>query len=186
MMPLTKEQKKIIYFAITAALFLFLFWFFVYSPQIKRFHLIKEQIKDADTRILEISSIFGGKDLGEAAGDMQMQLKKIENQLSNREETAMNILSEAAKKLNIEIKNFNSSHTHPVESGVSGRLIEELPITLNLTGEFMAINKYLDILMSNPELLVKVRELKIQGSGEGRIYLEAVLGISVYLSKDIL
>ncbi len=183
MMLLTKEQKKIICFAAIAALFLFLFWFFLYSPQLRQFHSIKEQIRNADKQILEINNIFGGKDLGEAAGDMERQLKKIKNQMPKKEEAAINILSEAAKNLNIEIKSFNSSSPRLVESGVSACVIEELPITLNLTGEFMAINRYLDIIRSNPALLVKIRELKIQGAGEGKAYLDAVLGISVYLNN---
>lgn len=186
MISLSKEQRKIIYFAVAAAVFLFLFWQFVYSPQIRRLALIKNQLKDADSQILEIKGILQGKDVGEVLKDMEVRLKKIENQLFNKEETVINNLSETAKNLNIEIKNLSSLSRRAIEIPVSGYDIEELPVTLNLAGEFMAINRYLDILRNSPAFLVKVRELKIQGAGEGRVYLEAVLQISVYLFKKIL
>ncbi len=147
--------------------------------------MIKNQLKDADSQILEIKGILQGKDVGEALNGMGAQLNKIESQLLNKEEIVINNLSETAKNLNIEIKNLSSSSRRPIETPVSGYDIEELPITFNLAGEFIAINRYLDILRNNPVFLVRIRELKIQGAGEGQICLEAVLQISVYLFKKV-
>jgi len=54
---------------------------------------------------------------------------------------------------------------------------------MSLSGEYRAIGEYIDVLLNDFPNLVRVRQLNIQGKGEGRPILEADLQISVYLAR---
>lgn len=184
MRQLTNEQKKIIYIALIVLGFLLLFWLFVYAPQARRVASIKERLTEAEAQIIEINRITQGRQLSEAVRDLEVQLKKAETRLPQAEATVISSLSEAAKKLKIEVKGLGSVQKRPVPDRVTGYDIEELPITMKLDGEFRAIGEYLDILRNESGVLIRLRQLNIQSAQEAQPYLEANLQISAYLSKE--
>ncbi|MCX5710060.1 MAG: type 4a pilus biogenesis protein PilO [Candidatus Omnitrophica bacterium] len=182
MKELTKEQKKIIYIALIIAGFILAFVVFVYAPQSKRLAAIRMQLNAAEAQIAEISRITEGKDLNQAVKDLSSKLTAASKTLPPDEESIIASLTEAAKKSKVQINTLDPDDKIKLAQGVAGYDLSELPIKLSLSGEYRAIGEYIDGLLNDFPNLVRVKQLSIQGKGEGRPILDANLQISVYLA----
>lgn len=185
MKELTKEQKKIIYIALIVVSFLFLFRIFVYAPQQRKLAFIKKQLKDAEAQIAEIDRLTAGKELSTAMQDLSAQLQKASSRLLVKDEDVINGLSGRAKKLKIEIKNLDPDDKITLPNRVPGYDAQELPISMNLSCDFKTLGEYLDILRNDLPVLIRIKQLDITGSGEGRANLNITLKISAYLLKEL-
>lgn len=185
MKKLSRKQQKIIGIAIAVIAFIFLFWFFVYVPQSRQLSSKKSKLKEVESQIAQINQIIQGRDLTIVVADLNQQLKKATDKLPFRQEVVINYLSENARNLKIEVKNINLSEKNVQESQIAGYKIEELPVTMNLSCDFRSLGEYLNILRDNQFLLTRVRQLDIEGSGEGKARLNIGLQISIYLAKEI-
>lgn len=182
MKKLSHEQKKIIYIALIIIAFLLLFWIFVYAPQSRKFISINRQLSGAEAEIAQITRVAEGKELSEAIRDLQSRLKKIEINLPSKDGDVINNLSGLARKLKISIKNLDPQDSILLENKVPGYNIEELPVSMQLAGEFKAIGEYLDTLRNDFPVLIQVKQLNIRGKGEGQADLDINLKLSAYLN----
>lgn len=180
---LTNEQKKIIYISAIMALFLFFFWTFVYNPQSKKFSTIKRELTEAEQQIAQIMSIAAGRNLADAVGELNKNLMEVTSMLPAEETTVISSLSQAARRLKIEVKNIIPSGRQVLENKVSGYVIEELPISMSLICEYRVLGEYLNILRNKFPVLVRVKQLDIKGKGEGTPNLDISLQIVTYLAK---
>lgn len=183
MKTLSKEQKKIIYISAIVIVSLLFFWVFVYVPQSRKLVAIKGQISDAEAQIAEINRMAEGKELSLAVRDFQSRLNNIESKLPFKKEDVINSLSEAARKLKIDIKNLALSPEQELSNKIPGYDIEEFPISMNLACDYRALGDYLSILRNTFPVLVRIRQVNIQGRGEGQDVLDIELLISAYLNK---
>ncbi|MDD5005482.1 MAG: hypothetical protein PHS93_03140 [Candidatus Omnitrophica bacterium] len=183
MAKLTKEQKKIIYLGLIAVVFLFLFWFFVYMPQTRRLASIKNELASVESQIAEIIRITEGRELTEAVKDFNTQIIEGANILSFKQEDIISSLLQEARNFKIDVKSITPLARKSLENKIPGFTIEELPISMVLSGEFRDLGEYLNILKNRFPVLIKVRQLDIKGNGEGRAILDATLQISAFLSK---
>jgi Tfp pilus assembly protein PilO len=177
------EQKKIIYISAVGSIFLFSFLVFVYGPQSKKFSAIKKELSQTENQIKEIMGIVGGRDLPEAVRELKTDFIKITAKLPPKENMIISGLSENAKRLNLEVRSISPSGGHLLANAIPGYDIEELPVSLNLVGDYRALGEYLHILRDNPPILIRVRQLEIKGKGEGRSDLDVALQICAYLSR---
>lgn len=181
---LSREQKKIIYISAVGLVFLFSFLVFVYGPQSRKFAAIKRELSQTENQIKEIMSIVGGRDLPQAVRDLKTRLTNTASKLPSKEDVVISNLSENAKKLNLEVKNIIPANKQLLGNRITGYIIEELPISLSLVGDYRALGEYLNILRNNSPILIRVRQLEIKGKGEGRSDLDIALQISAYLSRE--
>ena len=183
MKKLSKEQEKIIYITGIAVVFLALFIVFVYSPQKRRLSDIKKKLDYTESEIAEINRITQGKPLEQAVSDMKLRLKDLTARLPFRVEDVVKNLSDAAREYKVEIKNIAFDAEQKFPAKIPGHNIKELPISMKLSCEYRNIGEYLHKLRADFPILVRVRELAIEGRGEGVPQLEVSLGISAYLSE---
>ena len=184
MKRLTKAQKKILYIASIALSFLFIFWSFVYGPQSRKFSAIKKELNNTEAQIIDILKIAKGKELASDIVELRASLVEAAAKMPAQDEAVIYSLSENAKKLNLEVKNIFPSGRHLLEANISGFDIEEMPISIALSGEYRLIGEYVKRLRDNFPVLISVRGLEIKGKGEAQTYLEATLRLSAYLSKE--
>jgi len=180
---LTREQRKIIYFAAIAVLFLFCFWIFIYRPQNKDLSSIKEELNSIEAQISEITDIAQGRELADVVKDFNLQLKDIESFLSLGEAEIIYNLSQKAGRLGVTVRSIIPSDKHLLENNIFGFEVEELPISMSLSCEYRELGMYLNTLRTNFPALVRIKELSIKGSGEGGPVLDVNLQLCAYLSK---
>jgi len=183
MKRITKEQKKIIYISGIVILALILFWALVHAPQKRRLAAIKSDLQRAEAQIAEISTLMQGRELTEAVQELNLKFKESARLLTPEDEDVIAYLSEEARDLEIEVKDITPSGRQSLQKQVAGFDIEELAISMNLVCEFKELGEYLNTLRDNFPVLIEVRELKVQGEGEGRPALDISLKISAYLAK---
>lgn len=183
MKRLSREQKKIFYVAFVVILFLFLFWSLVYSPQKRAFVNIKKKLISTEAEIAAIKAITQDKPFAEAVREMNNQLSRLVSKLPFREEEVIRALSELAKKLKIEVRNISLLDKQIIPDKISGYEVRELPISMKLSCEFRALGEYLKNLKSDDSILIRLRELNIDGEGEGHVNLNVNLQLSAYLSE---
>jgi len=184
MRELTQEQKKIIYIASIVAGSLLAFIIFVYMPQSKKLGTIRRQLIEADTQIAEIGRITEGKDLNAAVKDLSAKLSVASKILPSDESDVVTKLTDLARRLKLQINTLDPQGDIKSAQGVAGYDLSELPVILSLTGEFRAIGEFLDDLRTDFPALVKVKNLAIQGNGEGRPALSASLEVSAILAQE--
>ena len=181
---LTQEQKKIIYATGALAALVLLFWFFVYVPQHKKLNQLKARLDSTEKQVAEITNIAKGKDLAQVIRDLKSDFTKTINRLPDQDEVAIFILSDSAKKLKIDVKSISPSVARTIEGAILGYQVMELPVTINLSGEYRALGEYLRMLRSSDfPIFVQVRQFSVKGNGEGQLFLGANLQISTYLAK---
>lgn len=183
-LKLTKEQRKIIYISLVVLASLICFWIFIYGPQSRKFTEIKNNLKSTEEQIAGINAITQGKELAEAVKELKTDLIKLAAKFPPGEEVLIQRLSELAKKKGMRLENITPGARKSSGEIVSGYDVEELAITTSLSGEFKALGEYLIALRENFPVLVKIRQINIQGSKEGQVDLSVSLGISAYLAKE--
>jgi len=180
----TREQKKIyIVFAI-GLISVLLFVVFVYIPENKKLNDIKATLKDAESKIEEITNITHGEDLVEVVKNLEEQLIEIENRMPKKPEEIIDDISSEAEKLGIETKSINFSQQKPVEKNIQGYQIMELPIDMKFVCDYRALGEYIKALHSDDfPAVVKIGQIEIKGMGDARPDLEVTLRVIAYLQK---
>lgn len=182
---LTKEDKKNIYASLAAVGFLGVFFVFIYAPQSRRFTEIKNKLKSAESQIVQITRITGGKELAQAVKDLDGQLRAISGKLLPLpdDQEIVNVLSREAKKLKAEIKNIILTEEYPSGIKVPGYQIIELPVSMVLVCEYKALGNYLNVLRDNSHIFLRVKQLTIKGRAVDNPYLDVDLQLSAYLTQ---
>ncbi|MDD5431889.1 MAG: hypothetical protein PHO70_02755 [Candidatus Omnitrophica bacterium] len=183
MKKISKEQRKIIYISGAIIVFLILLLLLVYIPQKNRLQVIKSKLAMAENEIAEINSFSKGKSLPEALRFLNLHLRTIPFKLPEHEEVVVKCLSEEARKLKLEVHDISFSEKTMLLDKIPGYEIEELQITIKLTGGYKALGEYLYNLRNNFPVLIRLRQVNIQGGGEGQFILNISLQISAYLSN---
>jgi len=164
-------------------LFLFCFWIFIYRPQNKDLSSIKEELNSIENQISEIIDLAQGRELADVVKDFNLQFEDIESFLSLREAEIIYNLSQKAGRLGMVVRSIIPSDKHLLENNISGFEVEELTISMSLSCEYRELGMYLNTLKTNFPALVRIKELSIKGSGEGRPVLDVNLQLCAYLSK---
>ena len=180
----TGEQKKII---IAAAIVVFSFlvvWGFIYVPQRNEFLRIKRTIAATEHEIDEIMQIASGKDLAYAIGELRGRLAAVKARLPVSEQVVVSYLSKLAERYHLEMKSVVYASRRTLENRIANTEIEELPVTMQVSGEYRSLGEFLSALENSSELLVSLKQLDVKGNGMGRVDLDISLQLSTYLVKE--
>jgi len=182
MKKLSIEQKKNIYISLAALVFFLLFWIFIYAPQLRRLNALEAELRAADSGIQEITDMAAGRELTQAARDFNQELNRERAKfIFKEEEDVINSLSALAKDTKISITNMDPSQARPVQNKVGGYDLMELPVQLNISGDFASIGGFLEGLRSKFPGLVNLSQIVIKGRGPGQTELEATLQLRAYI-----
>lgn len=182
---LTKEQKKIYIILSFFLVFFLLIIVFIFIPNKKRLQKIDVQVKNKEQEINNIVNLTKGKELSKAVQDLTSELDRIDDNVPLKREEIINILSQTAKDLKIDVKNINFSEKKVLDISVPGYQIEELPISIQLFCEYKSLADYLGIIRNDLPILIKMVKLDVKGKGEGKYGLDVDMQILTYLSKEI-
>lgn len=180
---IVREQNKYIYIGLIIFFLLFCFWFFIYLAEARRFNRIRSESALIENRIEEILSIAKGKNLALAIQGLRVDLTNLRNKLAAGDEAVIYNLSEAAKKSRLTVRSINRGSKQLLENKIPGYIVEELLVSLNLSGEYKEIGEYLRNLKEDFPLLVQVKQIEMKGKGEGQDDLEATLQVGAYLCR---
>ncbi len=184
MKRLTKQQQQIIYIAAGALVFIMLFWVFIYAPASRKLSQIKQKLIFTEKQIADITSITQGRELSEVMTKFNKDLSKLAAKLPMRQEAAMNYLSDIARKCNIDVKNMVLAGKQVIKDKIPGLEIDEIPISMTLSGDFRSLGDFLNLLTNDESVLTILKKIDVAGSGEGRTKLDINLRVSAYLAKE--
>lgn len=181
---ITKEQKKILYISVIVLVSFVLYLSLIHKPQGRKLLDIRKDLASTENQIADILNLAKGDELTVAVKKLKTDLDKAHSQFPQGEEKVIRRLSDEASRLKIKVKNITSSGAKTLDGEVGGRNIDELFISMNLSCEYRQIGDYLDALINNFPILIKVSQLEIKGVGEGVPELDIDLKLSAYLSKE--
>ena len=182
MKKLSIEQKKNIYIALAALAFFLIFWIFIYAPQLRRLNALEAELKGAESGIQEITDMAAGKELAQVALDFSEELSRERAKFIFRdEESVINALSALAKEAKIKVTSMDPSQARPMQSKTGGYDIRELPLSLNMSGDFASIGGFLEGLRKRFPGLIRINQFNIKGRGPGQTELEARLQLLAYI-----
>ncbi len=181
---LTGEQKKIILAAGIVIFAFFIVWGFIYVPQRNEFLRIKRTITATEYEISEIMKIAEGKDLASAIGELRGSLATVKAGLPVSEQVVVSYLSKLAERYHLEMKSVVYASRSTLENRIANTEIEELPVTMQVSGEYRSLGEFLAALENSSELLVSLRQLDVKGNGQGRVDLDISLQLVTYLLKE--
>ncbi|HOX55157.1 MAG: hypothetical protein PHI86_06705 [Candidatus Omnitrophica bacterium] len=181
---ITKEQKKILYVSVIVLVSFVLYVILIHRPQGSRLLEIRRDLAGTENQIADILSLAKGNELTVAVKKLKTDLDKAYSQFPQGEEKVIRRLSDEASRLKIKVKNITSSGVKTIDEEIGGRNIEELFISMNLSCEYRQLGDYLNVLINNFPILIKVSQLEIKGAGEGASELDVDLKLSAFLSKE--
>lgn len=185
MRKITKEQKKIIYIALILSFFEFSLWGLIIMPQKKKLTMLQKKLSDTEAQIAEVEQITQGRNMSEVVTGLNKELSDALGKLPSRQEIVIGYLTDNARNLGIIIRNFSLSDKQVIANEVAGYMVTEMPITINLTGEYQAIAEYLNALRDDTALLIRIENIDIKSKGGENVYLDASLQVNAYFTKKV-
>ncbi len=184
MNELTKEQKKIIYIGVILAASLVLFIFFIYAPQQRKLRQIRTELSRTEAMVRQIHQLTAGRDLKEAVKDLNLELKNVSAKLLIQEASLINNLTSQAKAPRIDIRDLDPGDKILLPNKAIGYDVYELPLAMNITGEYREIGEYFGRLSDDFPALIRINKVYISGKGSGNVNLSASVNLSAYLLKE--
>lgn len=179
---LTKEQRKIIYIAAILVVLFLLFTFFAYIPQAKKLAALGNNIVETDTQIEQIMSVAKGRDLANVVKELKVNLAKTLDKFPFGEDIVVAKLSEIAEdNIKLTVRGIAPSARQPLPEKIMGKSIDEVFITMDITGDYKAIGEFLDMVRGDFPVFLRIREIDISGQGEGKSNLDCTIQFSAYL-----
>jgi len=188
MVNLTQAQKKILLISGAVLLVFLAFIFAVYVPSKNSARSIKSELEGIDSQIQVVEAFLSSA--GSMAGGLE-RLKEKDQYLIDKfppkEEAALQMLSEFAKKLNIEVasvtpapkEDFIYGNSEKVE--IEGKACQRVPVALELKGSYKNLVQYIETIRESLPAYVVLEKLKIVKNKEGLPKLKIVLDMSLYL-----
>ncbi|MCX5713127.1 MAG: hypothetical protein NTY47_08770 [Candidatus Omnitrophica bacterium] len=146
--------------------------------------MLRQALTYAEDQIADINKMTQGKDLSEAVTKFNKDLARAAAKLPLRQEVVLNYLSDNARRFNIDVKNMVLADKQIVKDIIPGLEIDEIPVSMTLTGDFRSLGDYLNLLTNDESVLTILKKIDIIGGGEGRTKLDISLKVSAYLAKE--
>ena len=184
---IASSQKKIIYRSlITISVFLIL-WLFIYLPAKKRVRGLQSELSRLESEIKNIESIAGKATMSEGVNSMQQRFQELNNKFPAKEEEAFRLLSNFAKKLNIE---FISIKPKPKEIfldeddqeiKIEEKTCQIVFVSLRLRSDYENLVKYIEGLKDHLPGFIAIEELNIaKYKFQNTARLEITLDFNLY------
>ena len=129
-------------------------------------------------------SIAKGRDLAIVAKDLRLSLTKTVNKFPIGEDIVVARLTDAAEdQAKLVVKDITPAGRQVIPEKILGVNVEELFLTMSVSGEYRAIGEFLDMLRGDFPVYIRIREIELVGKGEGKPILDCTLQLSAYLTK---
>lgn len=185
---LTQNQKKIMILSFAGFFIFLLLWVFLYLPASKEIISLKNDLRSTQQQIEAIESFLsdsGSRD--EAIRLLKQKQQYLSNRFPAKEEENLNLITEFARRNNIEIINLQPGIKMEFldESGrqlvIDGKAAYYLPINLETECFYKELVKYLQELKSSFPGFATAVSVNIKKSGQVTGRVRANIGFNLYL-----
>ena len=185
---LSLPPKKI---TITAAISIVIFlvvWFFLYAPTRRTLGQFKQALSTVEREIQEIEiSGAQNENADKIMNTLQERFQRIDSKFPKKEEEALRLLSDFARKLNIGIIAIHAQpRTLFLDENKQKMMGEEkscyqFSVSLEMKSTYQDLEKYLATLKESLPALVVVERVRITKDPAGTALLNVNLDLSLYL-----
>lgn len=149
---------------------------------------MQKELMTAEDQIKEIEAVISKtKTLGEGIRLLKQRYQELDKRFPIAEEDSLRMLSELAKKLNIELISVKPESKKALFDGhnknlqIEGRTCQVIYISIEMRCFYKDLVKYLEILKESLPAFMTVERLKINKDRFGMQKLNIILGINFYL-----
>jgi len=164
------------------------FLIFIYLPSKDAFFKIKSELSENEKQIHEIEAMISkAKSREEGIALLKERLEELNNKLPSRGEESFKVLSDLARKLNVELisiqpdtkKLFVDENNNKVE--VEGMFCQVVFVSLELKCFYSELTSYIKALESDLPAFVNIETLTIEKDRALASKLNVRLGLNLYL-----
>lgn len=182
------SQKKIIIMVSVGLVAFLIPWFLVYLPTKNAVGRAKKELAAAETQIRQIEAIVDkAKNMEEGLTLLQGVFAKINNKFPRQEEESLAMLSDYARKLNIEVVSIKPSAKEFLfdedgqKIGIECKFCQRLAVSLELRCSYKDLVGYLEALKKEVTAYISIEKLRINKDSLGPAKLSVILDINLYL-----
>ena len=185
---ISQAQKKIILDLAVALAALLIFLLLAYLPSRKAVRMMASQLEDAEKQINEIEAILGSsKSMDEGMQLLRQRFQKIDARFSLKQEDSLRLLSEGARRFNVEIISVKPQAKTAFldeknnELSIEGKACMRLPVSLEMRSSYKDLVRYLRYLRDSYPALTAIERLRAAKDQSGLSRLNVSLDIELYL-----
>lgn len=188
MNTITPSQKKIIIFTAAAVTAVALLGLFAYLPAVREISLLKGEVSGIRDQIEQIEASVGqGHSIAEGIEALKNRYRALDTKFPVKEEEALGLLSEFAKKCNITVVaiksqpkvEFLDAKDQKVE--IEGKVCQILPVSIDVKSNYNDLGKYIEMLGESLPAYVTIEELNIRKESGGGPGLRVTMELNLYL-----
>jgi len=185
---ISPAQKKIILEVVVALAAFLLFLLFAYLPSRKTVKTMTSELEDAERQIQQIEAMLGSaRSMDEGIQLLNKRFQQLDSKFSSGEEDSVRLLSEMARKLNVELISikpqpkavFLDENNQAIT--IRGKPCQRMLISLDMRCSYKDLVRYLRYLRDSYPMLVGIERLRIAKDQSGALKLNASFDTELYL-----
>lgn len=186
---LSPSQKKIVIISLIVIAVFLIFWLFIYLPTKFTVQRYKSELISVESQIKEIEAVIGeAKTRDEGIRLLKARYQELNNKFPQGEEDSLRMLSDFAKKLNIELisirpqpkREFLDGNNQKVE--IEGMTCLIIFVSIEMKCFYKDLVKYIQTLKESSGLtFVTFEKLRISKDKSGTPKLNITLDLNLYL-----
>ncbi len=184
---MTLAQKKIIFIALIIAIASLGLWFIIYLPAKTTLRQTQDEFLKAEGQIKEIEAIVRRANTAvEAMKLLKEKYRRLDNKFSSRQEEALKILSEPARRVNVEIISVNPKpqavfvDKENQKISIDGKTCRVVPVSMEIRCFYKDLVKYIDALNQAPPVYITAQKILTKREGPVTAMLDIKLELNLY------
>jgi hypothetical protein len=187
---ISPAQKNIIIAGAVALAAFLLFMFLVFLPNRKSVMALRLELISTERQIHEIQAMPGEvKNMEKGMQLLQERFRQLEGKCSLGEEDSVQMLSDTARKMNIELVSIKPQAKAPFldennqEVTLEGAVCRKVSILMELKCSYKDLVRYVTFLRESYPGLVSIEKIRINKNASGPSRLNVELVITLYLLR---
>ena len=179
---------KIGIIAVVGAMMFLIIGVFMYFPSRQMAKRLKNELSVVKNQIRQIERIFGKGDKMERSKKMlEARYQNVSSKFPKKEEEAMRMLSDIAKKFKTEVNSVSSRPKEFVFDGdgkkleVQGEFCQKILVSMKIKANYKDLIEYIDALKETLPAYITIESLVIRKDTSGSLKLNVDLNLILYL-----
>jgi len=164
------------------------FWVFVYLPSRQKLKELKNEFSIVKNQIRQIEGMFGkGEKMERDKRMLEVQYQNINSKFPEKEEEALGMLSDIAKKFKTKVYSISSQPKVFIldEVGkkleVQGKFCQKILILMKIKASYRDLSEYIDALKESLPAYITIESFVIRNDASGSLKLAVDLNLVLYL-----
>jgi hypothetical protein len=175
---ISPEQRKIIIIGFALILAFLIFWIFIYLPSQNEVRRLQTQLMELDSQTRGIEMIIDkARTIDEGLNALKEEYGRL-NKFSSQAEESLRLVSEYARKLNIEMLSIKSQ-PKILASDIGSCL--SILVSVEAKSSYKTLLRYLQIIKNNLPTFTTIERLKIDKDNSKSKNLNVILDLKLYL-----